>query len=88
MKGLDPALFEREKQGFVLPFERWIRQGLNRAVDATLQDAEAVRAAGLQPEAVARLWKAFLAGAPGLYWSRVWALYVLVRWCRRHGVAR
>ncbi len=88
LKGLDPALFEREKQGFVLPFERWIRQGLSRAVDATLQDAEAVRAAGLQPEAVARLWKAFLAGAPGLYWSRVWALYVLVRWCRRHGVAR
>ncbi len=88
LRGLNAALFEREKQGFVLPFERWIRQGLSRAVDATLQDGDAVRAAGLQPEAVARLWKAFLAGAPGLYWSRVWALYVLVRWCRRHGVAR
>ncbi len=86
LRGLDPSLFEREKQGFVLPFERWIRQGLHRAVDATLQDADAVRAAGLAPEAVARLWKAFLAGAPGLYWSRVWALYVLVRWCQRHGV--
>ena len=30
--------------------------------------------------------EAFRAGAPGLYWSRVWAVYVLVRWCQRHGV--
>ena len=44
--------------------------------------------AGLNPTAVARLWQAFLHRAPGLYWSRVWALYVLVRWCQRHGVRR
>jgi asparagine synthase (glutamine-hydrolysing) len=88
LRGLDPALFAREKRGFVLPFDRWIRQGLSSAIDSTLRDADAVRAAGLEPEAVVRLWKAFLAGAPGLYWSRVWAVYVLVRWCLRHGVRR
>ena len=86
LRGLDPALFERPKRGFVLPFDRWIRQGLSGSVDQTLRDAEAVRAAGLEPSAVQRLWQAFLQGAPGLYWSRVWALYVLVRWCQRHGV--
>jgi asparagine synthase (glutamine-hydrolysing) len=32
------------------------------------------------------LWQAFLDGAPGLYWSRVWALYAFIRWCNRHGV--
>ena len=86
--GLDPALFERPKRGFVLPYERWIRQGLSGDVDRTLRDPEAVRAAGLQPEAVARLWEAFRAEAPGLYWSRVWAIYVLVRWCRVTGCVR
>ena len=28
LDGLDPALFERPKQGFVLPFDRWIRKSL------------------------------------------------------------
>jgi asparagine synthase (glutamine-hydrolysing) len=88
LRGLEPALFERPKRGFVLPFDRWIRQGLRGAIDETLRDAEAVRAAGLEPEAVRRLWQAFLEGAPGLYWSRVWAVYALVRWCLRHGVRR
>jgi asparagine synthase (glutamine-hydrolysing) len=88
LRGLDPSLFAREKRGFVLPFDTWIRQGLSSAIDNTLRDADAVSAAGLEPEAVLRLWKAFLAGAPGLYWSRVWAVYVLVRWCLRHGVRR
>jgi asparagine synthase (glutamine-hydrolysing) len=88
LQGLDPALFERPKSGFVLPFDRWIRRGLSKAIDQTLRDPAAVRAAGLDPTAVHKLWHAFLVGAPGLYWSRVWAIYVLVRWCARHGVHR
>jgi asparagine synthase (glutamine-hydrolysing) len=88
LRGLDPALFERPKRGFVLPFERWIRKGLSGAIDQTLRDPEALRQVGLRPAAVQRLWQAFLDGGPGLYWSRVWALYVLVRWCARHGVHR
>lgn len=87
LRGLDPALFERPKRGFVLPFDRWIRRGLRSAMDEALRDPLATRRAGLDPGAVARLWQAFLDGAPGLYWSRVWAPYVLVRWCERHGVA-
>jgi len=86
LRGLDPALFERPKAGFVLPFDRWIRQGLHGTMNETLLDNQAVEAAGLNPTAVTRLWRSFSSGAPGLYWSRVWAIYVLVRWCDRHGV--
>jgi hypothetical protein len=46
---------------------------------------QAIRPTGLNPAAVLQLWQAFLDGAPGLYWSRVWALYVFIRWCHRHG---
>lgn len=88
LAGLDPALFERPKTGFVLPFQRWIREGLRASMDETLRDPAAVSAAGLAPRAVERLWRAFLDGAPGVYWSRVWALYVLVRWCQRQGLVR
>jgi asparagine synthase (glutamine-hydrolysing) len=85
LKGLDPKHFERPKSGFVLPYDRWLKSALGRVVDATLCDATAVKQAGLEPTAVGQLWKGFIADAPGLYWSRVWAVYVLVRWCQRHG---
>ncbi len=86
LAGLDPAIFDRPKSGFVLPFDRWIRRGLRPAMDRTLRDPLAVRPAGLDPAAVERLWRAFLDGAPGMYWSRVWAVYALVRWCHRNRV--
>jgi asparagine synthase (glutamine-hydrolysing) len=88
LRGLDPALFDRPKSGFVLPFDRWIRRGLKDAMDQTLRDPQAIAPAGLDPAAVERLWRAFLDGAPGMYWSRVWSIYIFVRWCHRNRVFR
>jgi asparagine synthase (glutamine-hydrolysing) len=88
LRGLDPALFDRPKSGFVLPFDRWIRRGLKKAMDETLLDPQAIAPVGLDPLAVERLWRAFLDGASGMYWSRVWSVYVLVRWCHRNRVFR
>jgi asparagine synthase (glutamine-hydrolysing) len=88
LRGLDPALFNRRKSGFVLPFDRWIRRGLRKSMDQTLRDPQAISSAGLDPAAVERLWRAFLDGAPGIYWSRVWSVYILIRWCHRNRVYR
>jgi len=41
---------------------------------------------GLNPAAVGRLWDSFQTGAPGLYWSRAWGLYILLRWAQRHNL--
>src|SRR4029077_17208986 len=65
LRGLDPALFERPKSGFVLPFDRWIRRGLKKVMDQTLRDPQAIAPVGLEPTAVERLWRAFLDRAPG-----------------------
>lgn len=86
LSGLDPRLFERPKRGFEMPFGAWARRSLGSRMDAVMRDPLLAAKAGLCGEAVARLWQAFQDGAPGLYWSRVWALYVLLRWCDRHGV--
>jgi asparagine synthase (glutamine-hydrolysing) len=88
LRGLDPALFERPKSGFVLPFDRWIRRGLLNTMDETLRDRQAIALVGLDSAAVERLWRAFLDGAPGIYWSRVWSVYVFIRWCHRNHVFR
>ena len=86
LRGLDPTLFERPMTGFEMPYDRWLRGGVCGIMDQTMRDPETVRPTGLNPDAVCRLWQAFLDGAPGLYWSRVWAIYVLIRWCHRHRV--
>lgn len=86
LRGLDPALFVRPKAGFVMPYDRWIRKSLGKLMDATMRDPLLVKPTGLNPEAVRQVWLAFLEGAPGIYWTRVWAIYVYVRWCHQTGV--
>ncbi len=84
--GVDPALFDRPKSGFVLPLDLWCRRQIKGVIDSTFADHELCTAVGLRPDAVARLWRSYRDGAPGLYWSRVWSLFVLLNWCREHGV--
>jgi asparagine synthase (glutamine-hydrolysing) len=86
LRGLDSQLFERPKSGFVLPYDRWLRSGLGKMIDGTMRDPAAIKPTGLDPETVGRLWQAYLDGAPGLYWSRIWAIYVFIRWCHRHQI--
>lgn len=86
LAGLDPALFARPKAGFELPIERWLRAGLGHQVDGVLRDPKLIASVGLNPCPVQSLWNAFLQSGAGLYWTRIWALYVLIRWCHRHHV--
>jgi asparagine synthase (glutamine-hydrolysing) len=81
---LDLRLFDRPKSGFVLPIEVWARQELKGEVERALLDRERCASCGLNADAVARLWRSFEAGAPGMYWSRIWAIFVLLWWCREH----
>ena len=60
LRGLDPALFERPKSGFVLPFDRWIRRGLKDAMDQTLRDPQAIAPSRPRP----RSGGAAVAGLP------------------------
>lgn len=83
---LPADLFDRPKAGFVLPLERWCRESLGEEVAQVLSDRELCDRVGLNPAAVLRLWRSFLDDAPGIYWSRVWSLYVLMRWCAAHDV--
>jgi asparagine synthase (glutamine-hydrolysing) len=86
LKGLDPAIFERPKSGFVLPFNTWIRRGLTGTMAETVLSPRLCKSVGLNADAVARLWNGFQSGQKGLYWSRIWAIYMLLRWCQRHNI--
>ena len=81
---LDPAIFDRPKSGFVLPIDTWARQRLQPQMEALFADEGLARRCGLAGQAVQILWRSFTDGRPGLYWSRVWALYVLLSWAKTH----
>ena len=84
LERLDPAIFDRRKSGFVLPIGEWARRRLQPELEGLLSDASLVSRAGLRPETVRTLWKSYVAGRPGLYWSRVWSIYALLSWCQNH----
>lgn len=83
---LPSEMFERPKAGFELPLAIWCRSLLSARLDDTFTDINLIHAVGLNAETVGRLWRSFKGGGTGLYWSRVWSLFILLNWCRRHGV--
>jgi asparagine synthase (glutamine-hydrolysing) len=64
---LPPALWQRRKQGFTLPFEHWLRSG---GIPRNLPER-----ACLNPRAVQAVARDFDRGR--VHWTRLWALIVL-----------
>jgi asparagine synthase (glutamine-hydrolysing) len=56
-------------------------------MDQLYRDEALCARAGVDARAAGALWRSFQAGRPGIYWSRVWAIFVLLHWCARHEVA-
>jgi len=83
---LPAPIYQRRKQGFTFPWERWLRHRLFPTVAAVLDQRDCGVALGLEAGECQRLWRAFLAGAAAVPWTTVWALFVLAAWCSRHGV--
>jgi asparagine synthase (glutamine-hydrolysing) len=65
----------RDKQGFVFPFDRWMRGPLRYRLDVMMDDAAS--SPWLRRNAVERVWNEY--GAGRAQWSRAWALAVLQR---------
>lgn len=71
--GLPRQVWDRPKMGFALPYDRWLREGLDLGA---MEGPEA----GLDPDAVGAVRARFEAGKN---YTRQWALTVLARWIRR-----
>ncbi|XOV81724.1 MAG: asparagine synthase (glutamine-hydrolyzing) [bacterium] len=83
---LPAKIFDRPKAGFEIPLELWCKRSLQGEIEKTFSDLSAINSIGLNCETVSRLWRAFKKGGKGTYWSRVWSIYVLARWCKHHHV--
>ncbi len=83
---LPRQVWDRPKQGFVLPLDRWLRDELRGEVEAAFSDG-ALEQVGLAPGPAREIWHRFLDRRGGMNYSRPWALFTLARWAREHGVA-
>jgi asparagine synthase (glutamine-hydrolysing) len=75
----------RQKRGFTLPFEHWMRQQLRPEIGSVLEAKRVEQgplSGLLKGREVQRIWENFLEGS--VSWSRPWALYMLERWCELH----
>ena len=70
-----------------MPFEKWIRESVSGRVEQTLNNDALCTRVGLSPHAVKSLWDAYQSGAPGMYWSRPWSLFILLDWCQTHDMS-
>jgi asparagine synthase (glutamine-hydrolysing) len=77
---LPSACVDRPKQGFVLPFDGWMRGELRTFCEEQLGPAGLGRTGLFNEPAVARLWRDFLAGSARTSWSRPWSLVSLGSW--------
>jgi len=79
---LPDEVVSQPKRTFTLPWEYWLRGPLKKEVEAELHTIAPPLKHCLHARAVERVWKDFLNGQTS--WSRVWSLFVLNRWTRRH----
>ena len=70
---LPPAIIGGPKQGFTLPFARWMRGDLAPVVHDGLRRLAA--SGWIAPDAPARVWQAWTSGRA--HWSRPWGLAIL-----------
>ncbi len=70
---LPPAVVQRRKQGFTLPFARWMRGELEGFVQDGMRSA--ARAGWIAEEAPVLVWDDWINGS--VHWTRPWALAVL-----------
>jgi len=72
----------QRKRTFTLPWEYWLRGPLREQVASEFHAIAPSLAECLDDRAVRQVWTSFLQGHTS--WSRVWSLFVLSKWARRH----
>jgi asparagine synthase (glutamine-hydrolysing) len=80
-----PEIAARPKQGFVLPFDVWMRGELRDFCESHLSRSGLGGNALFNAPAVDAVWRGFLSGT-GDSWSRPWALVALQAWMQTTGV--
>jgi len=78
-------LFDRPKQGFAIPLNKWLSTSLRYLIEDHLSESEINKYGVLNYQAVKKLTDNFFSGSEFLY-NRIWQLIILQMWfAKNHG---
>ena len=75
---LPQYIIDRPKQGFVMPFENWMKNELRSFCEKQIKNLKEINV--LNYEFIQEYWKSFQLGDPKTSWSRAWLFVVLGNW--------
>jgi asparagine synthase (glutamine-hydrolysing) len=75
--------FDRPKQGFAIPLEKWLRNDLYFLIEENLSKEVITKYDIVNYPIVAQLKKEFLAGKD-FYYNRLWSLIILHKWLKKN----
>ena len=82
---LPDEIVHRPKQGFLFPWNSWMKKELRSFCDRHLNNM-AGRSFVNGPNLL-RFWKEFLDGKEGIRWGEIWLFVVLDHWMEKNGVS-
>jgi asparagine synthase (glutamine-hydrolysing) len=79
---LPRSVYDRQKQGFTLPWEQWIKNELRGFCQSRIMNfSDRLDTPDLLPE-----WNRFLQGKSKISWSRWWSIVALEDWMQRNQI--
>lgn len=81
---LPDEIVHRKKQGFLFPWNVWLRKELRSFCDGHIRNM--AQRPFIQGEQLLRYWKRFLAGDKNVRWSELWLFIVLDYWLEKNGI--
>ena len=89
VEALDPLLpaeiVHRKKQGFVFPWEHWMKKELQSFCTAAINNI--AERDFINGEALQNHWKRFQMGDPAIHWTEPWLFVVLSNWLNKQGIS-
>ncbi len=88
VEALEPLLpdeiVHRKKQGFVLPWEKWMRNELQSFCASQIKGLS--QRDFIKGEALLKYWNRFLQHDPAVRWMELWQFVVLSYWLKKNGI--
>ena len=81
---LPKEVHERPKMGFILPYEKWMKEELKDFCEERLEIVKNISI--VRSTQIDHIWNKFLSGNKRYTWSRIWPLVVLGDWMKTNEV--
>lgn len=81
---LPDEIVHRKKQGFVLPWEQWMRNELFTFCDTQIKNLS--QREFIKGDALLQYWNRFIKKDPSVRWMELWQFVVLERWLEKNNI--